>query len=152
MVKLKNETKHKLKNAVIVGLCGLVAVTTAGAAVAFSKVDSVDLTPSNYQIATINEEGGLDKGDKSSIVSKFVDVKGMEISVEEDSTAGYIVHYYDAEKEYLSSTEKQTADYALEAPEDAKFARVEIVPNDDNYISIFEKSEYASQVKVSIDK
>ncbi len=149
---LKNETKHKLKNALIIGLCCLVAVTTAGAVIAFSKVDSVDLTPSNYQIATINDEGGLDKGDKSSIVSKFVDVKGMKISVEEDSTAGYVVHYYDADKEYISSTEKQTADYALEAPEDAKFARIEIVPINDNYISIFEKGEYASQIKVSLSK
>lgn len=149
---LKNETKHKLKNALIIGLCGLVAVTTAGAAVAFSKVDSVDLGTSSYQIASIDEDGNVEKASKSSLVSGFVETKGMEISVEEDSTAGYIVHYYDAEKEYLSSTEKQTADFALEAPEDAKFARVEIVPNDDNYISIFEKSEYASQVKVSISK
>ena len=151
MLKLKNETKHKLKNAVIVGLCGLVAVTTAGAAVAFSKVDSYDLGKSSYQIASF-VDGEVDKGDKSSLLSNFVEVKGLEVDVKEDSTANYIVHYFDESKEYISSTEKLNIDYALEAPEDAVFARVEIVPTDDNYISVFEKGEYVSQVKVSIAK
>ena len=148
---VKNETKHKIKNVVIGVLCALVVVATVGATIAFSKVDSIDLGKSSYQIASI-VDGELDKTDKSSLVSNFVELKGLEIGVKEDATAGYVVHYFDVNKEYISSTDKLDGDYSLEAPEDAVFVRVEIVPTNDNYISVFEKGEYVSQVKVSIIK
>lgn len=147
---VKNETKHKIKNAVIIFLSGLVILAVTAAALAFSKVDSIALETINYQIASVNEEGAIESADKSSLVSSFVEVDGLKITVEDKATAGYIVHYYDENKEFISSTEKLDVDYTLEAPETAKYARIEIVPSDDNYISIFEKAEYASQVNVSI--
>ncbi len=147
---VKNETKHKIKNAVIIFLSGLVILAVTAAALAFSKVDSVDLGTINYQIASVNEEGAIESADKSSLVSSFVEVQGLEITVEDNAKAGYVVHYYDENKEFISSSDKLDVDYSLEAPETAKFARIEIVPSDDNYISIFEKAEYANQVNVSI--
>ena len=146
---LRNETKHKIKNVVIGALCALVVVATLGATIAFSKVDSVDLGKSSYQIASI-VDGEVDKADKSSLVSNFVEVKGLKIEVAENAKASYVVHYYDENKEYVSSTEQLEVDYSVEAPEDAKFARIEIIPTDDNFISVFEKGEYASQLKVSL--
>lgn len=149
---VKNETKHKIKNGIIIFLCVLVVITTASLAIAFSKVKSVDLSKASYQIAAVNVDGELDKETKSSLVSNFVELKGLEITIDENAKANYKVHYYDEDKEYISSTELLNVDYSLEAPEDAKYARVEIVPTDDNYISVFEKGEYASQIKVSLAK
>ena len=149
---MKNETKHKIKNGVIVFLSGLVILAVTAAAFAFSNVDNFKLDTINYQIASVNEEGAVESSDKSSLVSSLVEVDGLEITVEDNAKASYVVHYYDEEKEFISSTDVLDVDYALEAPENAKYARIEIVPTDDNYISIFEKSEYASQIKVNVAK
>lgn len=147
---VKNETKHKIKNGIIILLSGLVILAVTAAAFAFSKVDSYSLNTINYQIASVNEEGAIESSDKSSLVSSLVEVKGLEISVQDNSKAGYIVHYYDENKEYVSSTNLLNVDYAIEAPDTAKYARIEIVPVDDNYISIFEKGEYANQINVNV--
>jgi hypothetical protein len=149
---LKNETKHKIKNGVIVFLAGLVILAVTAAAFAFSNVDSFALDTINYQIAGVNEEGAVESSDKSSLVSSLVEVDGLEITVEDNAKASYVVHYYDEDKEYISSSDVLDVDYALEAPENAKYARIEIVPNDDNYITIFEKAEYASQINVNVAK
>lgn len=149
---VKNETKHKIKNGVIIFLSGLVILAVTAAAFAFSKIDSFSLDTINYQIASIDDKGAVETSDKSSLVSSLVEVDGLEITVEDNAKAGYIVHYYDENKEYVSSTEKLDVDYSLTAPEKAKYARIEIVPTDDNYISIFEKSEYASQINVNVAK
>ncbi len=147
---VKNETKHKIKNGVIIFLSGLVILAVTAAAFAFSKIDSFSLDTINYQIASIDDKGAVETSDKSSLVSSLVEVDGLEITVEDNAKAGYIVHYYDESKEFISSTDKLDVDYSLTAPEKAKYARIEIVPNDDNYISIFEKSEYSSQINVNV--
>ena len=45
---VKNETKHKIKNAVIIFLSGLVILAVTAAALAFSNVDSFKLDTINY--------------------------------------------------------------------------------------------------------
>ena len=149
---VKNETKHKIKNGVIIFLSGLVILAVTAAAFAFSKIDSFELDTINYQIAGVTEEGAVESSDKSSLVSSLVEVDGLKITVADNAKAGYVVHYYDEEKEYISSSDVLDVDYSLAAPETAKYARIEIVPVDDNYISIFEKAEYTSQITVNVAK
>ena len=149
---LKNETKHKIKNGIIVFLAGLVILAITATAFAVSKIDSYELKTINYQIASVTEEGNIETSSKTSLVSNFIEVEGLEITVEDNAKAGYVVHYYDENKEYVSSTDVLDVDYSLTAPEDSKYARIEIVPTSDNYISIFEKAEYASQVNVNVAK
>lgn len=146
----KNEKKHKLKNGIIVFLSGLVILAVTATAFAVSKIDSYELNSLNYQIASVGEEGTVETQNKTSLVSSFVEAEGLEITVEEDSKVGYVVHYYDENKEYLSSTGVLDVDYDLTQPEDAKYVRIEIVPTNDNYISIFEKAEYANQINVNV--
>lgn len=149
----KFRSKGKTKNVVIVVLSTLLVLTGGTLTAKMLQDDTKTLKTSNYSIATVTNEGELDKAKKTSLVSNYVKAKDLDIDITENATVTYKVHYYNADKEYLSSTDILAVDYVeSELVEGTKYVRVEITPTEDNYISIFEKSEYASQIMVTVER
>ena len=145
--------KGKTKNVVIAVLSVLLVATGAALTVNLLKDDTKTLKSSNYSIAAVDTEGEVDKDKNSALVSGFVKVDDLEIEISENATVTYKVHYYNADKEYLSSTATLASDYVEGTlTEGTEYARVEITPTDDNYISIWEKSEYVSQITVTVER
>lgn len=149
----KFRSKGKTKNVAIVVLSTLLVLTGGALTVKMLQDDTKTLKSSNYSIATVTDEGELDKAKKTSLVSNYVKAKDLDIDITENATVTYKVHYYNADKEYLSSTDILAVDYVeSELVEGTKYVRVEITPTEDNYISVFEKSEYASQITVTVER
>lgn len=145
--------KGKAKNVAIVVLSTLLVVSSGALTINLLKDDTKTLKSTSYTIAAVNSEGEVDKDKNTALVTGFVKADDMEIEISENATVTYKVHYYNADKEYLSSSTTFATDYVEgELVEGTKYARVEITPTEDNYISIWEKSEYVSQVTVTVER
>ena len=147
---VKNETKHKIKNGVIVTLVLALGLAVVSSVFMFKNIKNVELKTMNFEIASVQEDGSVDSSGNSALVSDYVKAEGIEITVEENAKAGYKVHYYDTDKKYISSSDVLDEDYSLTAPEGTEYVRIEIIPIDDNYITIFEKNEYSNQINVTV--
>lgn len=144
--------KNKIQS-IVIGVLSAGLILSAGALIINNANESTyELTTSKYEIAEIADDGDLVKDSARSLVSGFVRADDLEVEMSENAVVSYQIHYYDEDKEWISSTTELTVDYTGEAPEDAEYARVEITPLNDNYISLFEKAEYASQIKVTVEK
>ena len=154
MANFKWQKKDKIQNTAIV-ILSLTTVASLGALVATNvSLETKVLKALDYQIATVADDGDVEKDGTSSLVSSLVNAEDLKIEISEKAVVSYKVHYYDEDKEWLHSTVELNVEYEAELPEgvEAKYARVEIIPNEDNYISIFEKAEYVSQVTVTVEK
>ena len=85
---------------------------------------------------------------KSSLINTLLGRKSLA-RVSSSPGKSITINYYDIDKKFISSTDKLDVDYSLTAPEDAKYARIEIVPVNDNYISIFKKHDYLLVINAS---
>ena len=156
MANYKNERKGvKIRNTVIAVLSIVSALAIGALGFMIAKDDTNELSWANYTICAVEEEGKIDKDTSTSLLSGFLNVEHLEISVIENPSVTYTLHFYDADEKWLSESAALSVDLetAIEngnvsIPEDAKYVRVEITPTSDNYISLFEISEYSSQVKV----
>ena len=155
----KNEVGKKVLGGIGIGAAIAALILSIGA---FAKANDVDKTKElsafNYKVAGVNDNGTLDNEDKSSIVSDKVTVDGLTIDFtnDENPRVSVLVHFYDEDKKFISSTEAITADVEVEAVEGAEYARLEVVPNegedDDNEISYFEMLDFVKELKVSVNK
>ena len=156
MANYRNERKGvKIRNTVIAILSAISILACGALGFMIARDDTNELSWVNYSVCTVEDEGKLDKDGATSLMSGFLKVEHLEISVIENPSVTYTLHFYDADEKWLSESSALSVDLetAIEGnadlvPEDAKFVRVEITPTDDNYISLFEISEYSSQVKV----
>ena len=150
MISLARKSKIQ---SVIIGVLSAISLLSAGTLVMNDLNQSTyELTVMKYEIAEIEEDGDLVKSGTSSLVSTFVKADDLKVEIGENAVVSYKIHYYDEDKKWVSSTTEQTADYMGDAPDVAKYARVEVTPLNDNYISLFEKAEYANQIKVTVEK
>lgn len=119
-----------------------------------NRVPTRTLGAGAFQVAVVRTDGTLDKEDKSKIVSDLTTVDGMEVVLKEDATITYVLHWFNEDKELLSSTDKQTDDFEGEAVEGAKYFRAEITPvgDEDGEVSIFELPGYALQLEITVNK
>ncbi len=144
--------KDKIKSVIIGVLSAGLLLSVGTIFMKDANESSYELTTSKYEIAEVADDGDLVKDGTSSLVSGFVRADDLKVEMSQNSVVSYKIHYYDEDKEWISSTTEQTSDYTGETPEKAEYARVEITPLNDNYISAFEKAEYANQIKVTVEK
>lgn len=149
--------KNGIKNAVIAVLA--LATVCMGTALIVNGVSepTKTLKTGDFHIATIEADGDYDGSGTTSLVSGYINADDLAIELEENAVVSFKVYYFDKEKEFISVTESYTVEtdgYNADevTPENAKYARVEITPLEDNFISAFEKSEYAAQVTVTVEK
>ena len=133
---------------------GIVAgVVLLGSVVGITRSDDKEKTLNTwfgYEVGAIAEDGDFERSEKTNIVSDLVEVKGLKVEVD-DEKLSYVVHYYDKDEKYISSTESFTGKYdatEMVIPDDAKYARVEITVSDDDEISLKERLEYLKDVEV----
>ena len=150
--------KSKLKK-VLAGVGIVLALATTGGLIAHwatnKKDDDVESATVKYTIGVMTEDGKIDDGKKTSLISDFVEVENLVIDIpDEDSAVSYKVHYYNEDKEYVFSTDMFTVDYEQgELGENIKYARIELtaVEEDVNF-NIFNKGFYTIFVNVGHSK
>ena len=149
------KSKINWKN-LLIGLGVGAAVLMSGAA--FAKANRQETTReiglTAWNIGSVTTEGKVDKTANANIVTDLIPVEGLEVDLDEEANATFIVHFYDEDKVYQSSltTAEMSVDYVCDV--DAEYARIELLPgaDEDGEVSIFELPGYASMVTITVAK
>lgn len=152
MAKIKINWKNLL-----VGLVVGIAVIFSGAA--FAKASRLETTKevglTAWNVGSVTAEGKIDTTEKANIVTDLFKAEGLEVDLDEEANATFVVHFYDEDKNYLAdkTTTELSADYVCNV-EGVEYARVELLPgaDEDGEVSIFELPGYASMVTITIAK
>lgn len=118
-----------------------------------SNEKTKELPSYSYTIGAVDEEGEIDKKDKSSITSDELKVADLvSIEIEEDAEVSVFIHWYKEDGDVLGVNE--VTDGTPVAPAGAETFRVEIEPTDDDdgEVGTFEKGTYAKLVTVTLKK
>ncbi len=148
--------KKKQMGKIIGGIAGVLAgIIALGTIVGLTRKDEKTLNRwIDYEVAAVAEDGEFDRKAETNIVSKLVKVEGMKVEIKDNDNLSFKVHYYDEDKEYISSTatltefDAQAEDTIL--PEGAVYARVEFTHAKDDEISFDERIEYLGDVTVTL--
>ena len=119
----------------------------------FSR-ETKTISPFSFSLGKINADGSESKSD-TSIVSDFITCDGLKITINPENKVDYWVFYYDENKTYLGSTVQLSSDYDFLDFENAKYARVFIVPElkeDQENIRFWEVFAYAKILTVTVSK
>ena len=145
----------KAKNKKILKIVGgvLGAVVAFGAIFSIFKADDeVKLNSTKFEIAAVDKEGKVYESDTAIVTKDLISVNELKIEYKKDAEVEYRVHFYDGDKEYVSSTEWMQKDYEYEAVEgiEVVYAHVEIRPldDDDGKVGFFEKNGYVNDIEV----
>ena len=143
------------------GIIGaVVAAVLAGGLVANfvadeNRVDTKTIGATSYQIAMFDTETGkIDKEDDAHILSNLITTDGLTITTSEDSDVEYVLHWFNEDKDYISSSEAQTGDWTGSVVSGAEYVRIEIDPvkDEDGKVSLWELPGYVAQLEVTVNK
>lgn len=140
--------KSKMKWYHWVGIVAAGIVTVSAiAGVSYASKDELKLNAGAFKVADVDEQGRVYEAE-TAIVSKLIETKEAEIEFDNDSEVTVIVHYYDKDEQFISSTTGTKVDGKITAPEGAKYMRFELVHEDDDEISFTDKIEYCGMVDI----
>ena len=152
------------KTGIVAVVAGVLAVAALGVSIGTNlrmsdKETTKTLGSSAFAIGQLDDTTGKlltgEYEDKSGLYTeKYYKSENLEIKLKEDAKIKYQVNYYDADKEFLSMAEF-TGDYvATDAPETAKYVKIEIIPmeDDDDTVSFFEQGGYVGQATITVTK
>lgn len=148
----------KKKTLGIVG--GVIALALAGGLVANfaldeSRVDTKTIGVTSYQIAAFDTgTQKIDKEDDAHILSDLIATDGLTITTSEDSNVEYVLHWFNEDKDYISTSEAQTGDWTGSVASGAEYVRIEIDPvrDEDGVVSLLELPGYVAQLEVTVNK
>ena len=135
----------------VLGAVGVIILGSAATGVVHASKDELKLNAAAYKVAGVDDQGRVYESD-ATLVSKLYETKKAELDFEDKASVKVIVHYYDANEAYLSSSTEYTADATVTAPTNAEYMRFQIIHESDTQISTSEKFEYVSQVDISYFK
>lgn len=147
--------KFKL-NGTLATIFSVIAIALSGGAIArqFSNEDTKEVSVFAYTVGALDEEGKIDKKDKSCMVTDKFDADDLvSIEIDEDADLTVSIAWFDEDGGFIS-TSAVTSGEKPTAPSGAKKFRVEIeaTGDEDGEISMFEKTAYAKLVKVTLKK
>ena len=120
-----------------------------------SNETSKTVSAFSFQIGNLNESGGFNKNDTSTMVTKdMLKLEGLDITLPADSAVQYKVFYFNEDGDFLVADETySTSAFASEStPEGAAQVKIVVKPVSDPEISFFEISKYAKQITIKVSK
>lgn len=116
------------------------------------KDETKEISSLAYKIGALDDNGAFVKNTASIVSKDFISSDGLTIKLQENAEVSYKVYFYDADKNFVSASEAQSADYAGTIPENSKYAKIVVTPLHDAEVSIFEICGYAKQLTVTVNK
>ena len=107
-----------------------------------------------YSIGIIDEDGEIDKSEKTSIYTRnAIKVDGLTIELAKDAEVTYSLFFYNKKGKFVESKDYTTTDFkSADVPEGATSVRIVITPTDDDEITLTEIKGYANQLTVRFKK
>lgn len=137
--------------AAVIGV--LVLVMLAGLCFRMGKSQTyTSLSATSYEVGALNSAGEFEKNAGSFVSKEFHDVKGLSVKVDEDAELSYQLFFYDAEENFISSTNSFGVTYNGAIPESAELFKIVINPTNDDDITTFDIIKYESDVEVRFYK
>ena len=152
MTKQKKDT---FKWIIVFVLIALIAGGTIFSVVTLRKNEtSKTVSALSFEIGNLNESGGFNKNDTSTMVTKnMLKLEDIEIILPEDSGVVYKVFYFDEDGDFISSSEYlDTHEFKDEPAEGATQVKIVVKPVSDPEISFFEIPKYAKQITIKVSK
>ena len=158
------KTKQASKAGSVAGVAAVLAVAALGVSIAANvRVSDKETTQalglSAFRVGQLDDTTGKlltgEIADKSGLYTeKYYKSENLEIKLKKAATIKYQVNYYDENKEFLSMKEFTTDYVATDAPETAKYVKIEIIPmeDDDDTVSFFEQGGYVGQATITVAK
>ena len=118
------------------------------------SIKTKEIGSSAYAVGTLNTTTGKYEENASSIYTKdFITVDGLTVKVKENANVSYKLFFYNKDQEFISATEKLTADMnSTSVVSNAKYFKIVITPNADPKLSFFDVAKYAERVSVTVNK
>lgn len=156
MAKMKAKTKKLFK---VVGTIVAVAFTLGIVSTLASRCDAEEsktLGMFDYEIGALSDTTGKKlKDDKTGLVAKdMYAIDGFTVEMVKDADVKYQLNFYDEDKVWVSATTYKR-DFDGEEIEALKaqgiaYVRPEIVPLDDEEVTVWEVRGYAKQLTVTV--
>lgn len=153
--KINFKSKSLWKKIGLGVLAGVVLIGAVfGVTALFRKAEEEtqkEISPS-YAIGGLTETGAYLETKESIYTKDAFGCIGLNTSLDFDSNVSYRIFFYNEKGSFLESTSKLTENYGIDTPVGATQCRIVITPNEDSKISWYEKSSYAKQLKIVVDK
>ena len=152
MAKFKFKLKKNWKNILAVGLTVVLGI---GAIFGITRLvendDGLKKISPAYTVGGLGADGKYVDTEESIYTKNAFECQGLKITPDFDNCVSYQVFFYDQNEQYLESTASMTEFYEG-TPLLAKYARIEITPNEDEKVSWYEVNKYAKQLTVEVAK
>lgn len=128
-----------------------IAVVSLGVRLGTSQTYTA-LSSEDYVVGTLNADGEFAKDGGTIVTEDFIEIDGLKVDLDENSKLSYKLHFFNEDKEFISSTNAWGVDYNGTIPEDAEYFKVSIHPVEDDDISQFDILNYTSKISVKYYK
>ena len=146
--------KRSSKDLLLAVLAIVIILTVFSAVTELFSEKSKQVSSFSFSLGKINADGTVSESE-TSVCSDFISCEGLKITVDPDKKADYWIFYYDENKAYIGCTGKLTENYGKFGFEEAKYARIFIVPElkeGEEKIRSWEVFAYANILTVTVDK
>ena len=154
--KINLKSKSFWKKVGIIALASVLLVgAIAGISALFRKAEETTKTINpTYSVGALDHSTGKYVETKSAIYTKDgFECQGLTTSLEFDATIKYQLYFYSEYDEFIHTTGTMSGVfYSTDVPIYAKYARIVIIPNEDENINWFEKIDYSNQLNVTVNK
>ena len=152
---MKIKFNKKTKNIVLIVLSCIMLFGAIFGLVALFRQDKTtkEINPT-YSVGALNATTGKYEETKSAIYTKDgFECQGLTTSLEFDAVVKYQLYFYSEYDEFIHKTGTLSwTFYSNDIPVNSKYARVVIIPNEDENISWLEKFNYSKQLNIEVDK
>lgn len=155
--KAKAKMSKKAKGWLIGIGTAVLAVFMVGTITKLNKLDKTnEVSPTfGYEQGLISADGTEKKGTTSIRTKDFISVEGFKADLVSDPSVTYQLFFYDKDEKFIEASTELSADFTVtdeNLPENAKYVRVMITPENDPEVSTSEISKYAGELEISYNK
>ena len=151
----KIKFNKKTKNIVLIVLSCIMLFGAIFGLVALFRQDKTtkEINPT-YSVGALDHKTGKYVETKSAIYTKDgFECQGLTTSLEFDAVVKYQLYFYSEYDEFIHTTGTLNGVfYSTDIPVYAKYARIVIIPNEDEEITLLEKYKYSKQLNVEVNK
>lgn len=155
--RMSTEKKHKM-NWVLTLVSFVMCIVLLGA-VSYGVFNMPSNTTEEvgffeWGISAVSEEGKIVESRKAICTKDFMNVNGLEITLEENANITYTVTFYDKDSKFVEQIGPFSDDFDADTiPENAEYFRVTVVPNqvdgEDVIVNAFTVNKYAKQINIT---
>ncbi len=144
-------SRRRVKDVLLIGVVLLLAIgAISGVVKLFEASDKTKVSPGAFQLGTL-QDGKVIDSEKRLVMTDMIECQGLKIVPDFKSEVRFRVHFYDVFGEYSHSTDWMNAIYTS-APEDMRYCRVEILPDDGETLSLLDRTKYAKRITVTTNQ